>query len=95
MSDNNTIGSFNLDEIAKQQGLDVHIKSTRNENPKDADLRRFKEKWLFIATLVLIVISFIGWGWFIVFHPESPHLGIVLNGGFGLLMALIGYYVKK
>ena len=40
----NTIGSFNLDEIAKQQGLDVHIKSTMGENPKDADLRRFKEK---------------------------------------------------
>lgn len=46
MSDNNTYGSLNLDDLAKQQGLDVHITSTRNENPKDSDLRRFKEKWL-------------------------------------------------
>lgn len=94
MSDNNKVGFFNLDEISRQQGLDVHIKSSRNENPKDADLRRFKDKWLFIIMLVLIIISFMGWGFFIVFHPDSRHLGTVLNGSFGLLMALIGYYVR-
>lgn len=48
-----------------------------------------------IVTLVLIVACFIGWVLFIFFHPESPHLAVVLNGGFGLLMALIGYYVRR
>jgi len=94
MSKDNKIGSFNLDEIAKQQGLDLHIKSTKNENPKDADLRRFKDKLLFILTFIIIVLSFIGWIVFIILRPDSPLLGNVITGEFGLLMALIGYYVR-
>jgi hypothetical protein len=74
--------------------IDVKAQSKSMEDPRDANLRRFKDKWLFITTLILILFSFIGWGFFIALRPDSPQLGIVLNGGFGLIMALSGYYVR-
>lgn len=74
--------------------IDVKAQSKSTEDPNDANLRRFKDKWLFIVTLILILFSFIGWGFFIALRPDSPQLGIVLNGGFGLVMALAGYYVR-
>lgn len=64
------------------------------ENIEDANLRRFKDKWLFITTIILILFSFICWILFVVLRPDSPHINIVLNSGFGLVMALCGYYVK-
>ena|SRR3990167_3809896 len=130
--------------------IDVKAQSKSTEDPHDANLRRFKDKWLFIITrlyeffknahnindvakiqaknlrntdesrypfaqlvdpvvkprgfgdffikssitLILIFFSFIGWGFFIALRPDSPQLGIVINGGFGLVMALAGYYVR-
>lgn len=74
--------------------FEVKAQSKAIEHPDDARLRRFKDKWLFIVTIILIIFSFIGWGFFIALRPDSPQLGIVLNGGFGLLMALAGYYVR-
>jgi len=41
--------NINLEELAAH--LDVHIKSKNKEEPEDAKLRRFKDKWLFIATI--------------------------------------------
>ena len=74
--------------------FEVKAQSKMIEHPDDARLRRFKDKWLFITTLVLILFSFVGWGLFITLRPDSPQLNIVLNGGFGLVMALSGYYVR-
>ncbi len=74
--------------------IDVKAQSKITEDPNDANLRRFKDKWLFIITLMLILLSFIGWILFITLRPDSPQLSIVLNAGFGLLMALVGYYVR-
>lgn len=76
------------------EAIDVKAQTKFTEDPMDANLRRFKDKWLFITTLILILFSFIGWGIFIASRPDSPYLGIVLNGGFGLVMALSGYYVR-
>lgn len=84
--------NFNLQEIAKH--LDVHIKSKFKETLPDAKLRRFKEKWLFIATLVALTIVFSVCIAFLALRPESAYTGIALNGIIGLAMALAGYYVR-
>lgn len=84
--------NFNLEEIADH--LDVHIKSKLKEDPIDAKLRRFKEKWLFIATLIALAIVFFACIAFMVLKPESAYTGIALNGIIGLTMALAGYYVR-
>lgn len=92
--DKNKIGSFNLDEIAKQQGLDVHIKSTKNENPKDADLRRLKDKSLFFLILSLIFITVLGAMIFIICKPESQNENLLISGIFSLVSLVAGYYVR-
>lgn len=74
--------------------FEVKAHSKVIEHQDDARLRRFKDKWLFLITLLLIVFSFIGWILFIFFRPDSPHLALVLNAGFGLVMGLCGYYVR-
>ena len=38
--------------------IDVKAQSKSTEDPHDANLRRFKDKWLFIITLILILFSF-------------------------------------
>ncbi|MBA2653294.1 MAG: hypothetical protein H0U73_13675 [Tatlockia sp.] len=57
-------------------------------------MRRFKDKWLFLVTLFLILSAFIGLLLFIVFRPGSPYIGIAMSSGMGLVMALAGYYVR-
>lgn len=73
--------------------FEVKAQSKLIEHPDDAKLRRFKDKWLFLVTVGVIIFSFVGWILFIVLRPDSPQLSIVLNGGFGLVMALAGYYI--
>ena len=55
---------------------------------------KFKEKWLFIATLIAIAIVFGVCIGFLMLKPESTCTGIALNGVIGLALALIGYYVR-
>lgn len=74
--------------------FEVKAQSRINEHEDDAKLRRFKDKWLFMVTMLVILFSFSGWLLFIAFRPDSPHLALVLNGGFGLVMGLCGYYVR-
>jgi hypothetical protein len=64
------------------------------EDLEDAKLRRFKERWLFIATLIALAIVFGTCISFLVLKPGSPYTGIALNGVIGLTMALAGYYVR-
>jgi hypothetical protein len=68
-----------------------NVQSKSNESEDDAKLRRFREKWLFISTLISIGIMYLCCSYFILFssYPE-----IALNGIMGLTMALIGYYVR-
>jgi hypothetical protein len=84
--------NFNLEEIATH--LDVNIKSKQKEDPDDASLRRFKEKWLFITTIVAIAITYFVGFFFLIIKPVSSYSGIALNGIIGLTMALAGYYVR-
>ena len=84
--------NFNLEEIATH--LDVHIKSKQKEDPNDAKLRRFKDKWLFIATIIAIAIMYFVCIWLLIMKPDSSYPGIALNGIIGITMALAGYYVR-
>ncbi len=82
--------NINLEELAAH--LDVHIKSKDREEPEDAKLRRFKDKWLFIATIIAIAIVFIVCLALMILKSDSS--GVALNGIIGLTMALAGYYVR-
>jgi hypothetical protein len=82
--------TIDLEELATH--LDVHIKSKNKEEPEDAALRRFKDKWLFVATIAAIAIVFLVCIALMVSKPNFT--GIALNGIIGLTMALAGYYVR-
>lgn len=82
--------NINLEELAAH--LDIHIKSKNKEELEDAKLRRFKDKWLFIATIIAIAVVFIVCLSLMILKPDSS--GIALNGIIGLTMALAGYYVR-
>ena len=77
------------------QHVDIKAESKRPiESTEDAKLRRFKEKWLFIATLIAMAIVFGACVGFLILKPESTYTGIALNGVIGLTLALTGYYVR-
>ncbi len=86
------MNNFNLEDIASH--LEISIKSKNKENPEDANLRRFKDKWLFIITMIAIIIVLCVCVFLIVLKPDSSYIGIALNGIIGLTMALAGYYVR-
>lgn len=77
---------------------EFHVKaeSKINEDPNDATLRRFKEKWLFIITQLLLISVFVICiiFTFITFKNNSPYTGIALNGVIGIGLAMAGYYVR-
>ncbi len=64
------------------------------EDPEDGKLRRFKDKWLFIATLLALAMVFSVCISFLIFKSDTVYTGIALNGVIGLAMALAGYYVR-
>lgn len=77
------------------QHIDLKFESKKpTEDPEDAKLRRFKERWLFIATLIALVVVFGVCVSFVILKPSSEYIGIALNGIIGLSMALAGYYVR-
>ena len=65
-----------------------------SEDPADAKLRRFKDRWLFVATLIALAMVFGVCIGFLTLKPDSAYTGIALNGVIGLAMALAGYYVR-
>lgn len=83
-----------LNAFADTEKFDVQIKSRGKEEPQDAHLRRFKDKWLFIATLIAITIVFCICIGVLIFKQDSPSTAIALNGVIGLTLALAGYYVR-
>lgn len=54
MSENKQYG---LDEWVHHPDVRITINKYPQETQEDAKLRRFKEKWLFIATLIALVIE--------------------------------------
>ena len=66
----------------------------RNEDPADAQLRRFKDKYLFITTLMAIALTFGVCIFFLALQPNSSYADTALNGVIGLTLALAGYYVR-
>ncbi len=74
----------------------LSITKTPQEKAEDAKLRRFKEKWLFLVTLFVIIGIFFICGAFVflTFRTNSSYTGIALNGIIGIGLALAGYYVR-
>lgn len=93
-NNNNSFPKAALDAFAETGNLRIKIESILDEHQDDALLRRFKDKWLFLVTLFLILGAFIGLVLFIAFHSDSPQVGIAMSSGMGLVMALAGYYVR-
>lgn len=89
-NNNNSFPKAALDAFAETGNLRIKIESIHDEHQDDALLRRFKDKWLFLVTL----FALIGLVLFIAFHSDSPHIGIAMSSGMGLVMALAGYYVR-
>lgn len=79
--------------VLQHMNLKLESKSP-GEHPEDGKLRRFKDKWLFIATLISIAVVLGVCISFLVLQPDSTYTGIALNGVIGLTMALAGYYVR-
>lgn len=82
----------NLDDLAKH--FNVTIDSKKPEDPKDAELRRFKDRLLFIATMIAFAIMYSVCIFLIVLQPNTSYIGTALNGVIGLTLALAGYYVR-
>ena len=92
-ADNNIFPKAALDAFAETKNLRIKIESIHDEHQDDALLRRFKDKWLFLITLFLILGAFIGLVLFVILRPDSPQIGMVISSGMSLVMALAGYYV--
>ena len=86
------MSDFNIKEII--QFMDINIKSKQIESDEDAKLRRFKDKNLFIASLIVLALVFIICIVFLIFNKNSVYEGIALNGVIGLALGLVGYYVR-
>ncbi len=71
-SNNDSFPKAALDAFAETGNLRIKIESVHDEHQDDALLRRFKDKWLFLVTLFLIIGAFIGLVLFVVFYPDSP-----------------------
>lgn len=93
-NNNNSFPKAALDAFAETGNFRIKIESIHNEHQEDALLRRFKDKWLFLVTLFIILVAFIGLVLFIAFQHDSPQIGIAISSGMGLVMALAGYYVR-
>jgi len=76
------------------EDYNLSLSSKQKEDPEDARLRRFKDKLLFIVTIIAISIVFCVCITFLILRPDSSYSGIALNGIIGLTMALAGYYVR-
>ena len=76
------------------EAINVTAQSKSTEDPDDACLRRFKEKWLFVATLIFIGFAFVVCVLVIFYKKDGAYTGVALNGVIGLASALAGYYAR-
>ncbi len=82
----------NIKEFLNQFNFTAEFKNI--ENHEDAKLRRFKDKWLFITTLISLGLMFMTCIGFLLLKKDSVYAGAALNGIIGLTIALCGYYVR-
>ena len=83
--------TIDLNELIKEHGYEAEINPP--ESPQDGLLRRFKERWLFVTALLLIVaITGSMLGWLLVGSPGAEDkkwlfglLGAVLTIATGVL----------
>lgn len=75
--------------------IDVKAQSKSNEDPHDANLRRWKEKCSFITVMVCLIGLLIGLALYVFFRPDSKNEGIALSGAISIVMGMSGYYLKE
>lgn len=78
--------TIDLDQLIKEHGYQAEI--TPPEAEHDAALRRFKERWVFLTALV-IMVGLIGFilGWLIVGNPSADDKKWI----FGVLGSAFGF----
>lgn len=86
--------NFNLDDLMHHPDFSVTLSKSPQEKSEDAKLRRFKEKWLFVTTLFVILVTFGACLAFVFLRENSQHTGAALNGMIGIAFALAGYFVR-
>ena len=86
--------SYGFSDWISHPDLHISISKYPQESTEDATLRRFKDKNLFIASLIALALVFIICIVFLIFNKNSVYEGIALNGVIGLALALVGYYAR-
>ena len=77
---------INLTDVEK--GFNLSLTPKHVEDPEDAKQRRFKDKWLFIATLIALAIMYLICIYILIIKEASPYTGTALNGVIGLTLAI-------
>lgn len=86
---------MNIDDLEKLfSHIEIQAVSKKVENHEDACLRRFREKWLFIATLLALGVVFLIGLYCAIFDRNSPQSPIAINGMIALATGLAGYFVR-
>lgn len=67
------MSNIDLNELAKSHHLELTITASQEENPNDAQIRRFKEIALFLLSILLVICVFV----FCVYILLSTHASAV------------------
>ncbi len=87
---------MNINDLIKNDNLDVSIKSVRVEHPKDACARRFKDIMLFIIAMILILVAFIFCGYTLLigkFSADFEKWAMTIDGS--IIVGFLGFLTGK
>lgn len=84
----------NINFRTLKKDFHVAIMSKNPEDPEDAKHRRFKDKWLFISTLIALAIIYSISIFILIWRDNSVLWNVTLNGIIGITLMLSGYYVR-
>lgn len=87
------MSQIDLNELAKSHKLELSITASQDENPKDANVRRFKEILLVILCTIMVLCAFTYCGYVLINNHSSSDdkkwamtiAGIIISGSLGYL----------
>lgn len=87
---------MNIDFNEIHEHYDLLLSSRKKEDENDAKLRRFKDRYLFLATVILLCLGFSVCALIaLLTFKNNPQLSsTALNGVIGIGLGMAGYYVK-
>ena len=90
------MSKIDINELANNPKLSLSIVSTREEDPKDALIRRYKEIVLFSVALTLILCVFVFCGYILLSKSVSADDKKWATAiASGIISALLGYVTGK